>query len=214
MAEADQKKATELRILDAALDIFSLKGKDGARMQEIADAAGINKAMLHYYFRSKDNLYESVFRRVMGRFQQHDVHAFVDTGSFAETLRSFIDRFVQSMNNEPAVLRLLVNENIEGGATMGRIISEREHASSPPSIMRRTIKKAVDRGEIRPVDPDHALLSIISCCLFFFIWAPTIQIKFEYSRNWDAFVEERKAHIFDLLYHGMASRSAIERPNE
>ena len=54
------KSNTEEQIFDAALTIFSRKGKDGARMQEIAEEAGMNKALLHYYFRSKDRLYEAV----------------------------------------------------------------------------------------------------------------------------------------------------------
>ena len=68
MTAIDLGNETENSIFEAALDVFSRKGKDGARMQEIADAAGINKAMLHYYFRSKDLLYESVFGHVARHF--------------------------------------------------------------------------------------------------------------------------------------------------
>ena len=52
---------TESRILEAAKEVFIAKGFDGARMQEIADTAEINKALLHYYFRNKDKLFEAVF---------------------------------------------------------------------------------------------------------------------------------------------------------
>jgi len=54
---------TEDTILDAAEKVFQQKGMDGARMQEIADEAGINKAMLHYYYRSKRFLFEAVFSK-------------------------------------------------------------------------------------------------------------------------------------------------------
>lgn len=53
--------STEQRIFDAAHEIFVQKGLDGAKMQEIADKAGINKALLHYYFRDKQRLFEGVF---------------------------------------------------------------------------------------------------------------------------------------------------------
>lgn len=53
---------TEEQILDAAKNVFQTKGMDGARMQEIADKAGINKAMLHYYYRSKQLLFEAVLK--------------------------------------------------------------------------------------------------------------------------------------------------------
>ncbi len=52
---------TEKKIINAATAVFMEKGKDGARMQEIADKAGINKALLHYYFRSKEKLFTNVF---------------------------------------------------------------------------------------------------------------------------------------------------------
>jgi len=59
---------TEAKILAAAGEVFRAKGRDGAKMQEIADAAGINKAMLHYYFRSKDQLFETVFTQAAQHF--------------------------------------------------------------------------------------------------------------------------------------------------
>ena len=62
MKKNETKETTEQQILDAAKTVFQAKGMDGARMQEIADAAGINKAMLHYYYRSKEMLFEAVFK--------------------------------------------------------------------------------------------------------------------------------------------------------
>uniref|UniRef100_UPI002600CD9D TetR/AcrR family transcriptional regulator n=1 Tax=uncultured Chitinophaga sp. TaxID=339340 RepID=UPI002600CD9D len=57
---------TEQLIIAAAKKIFFQKGLSGARMQDIADEAGINKAMLHYYYRSKDKLFDMVFQSAMG----------------------------------------------------------------------------------------------------------------------------------------------------
>jgi AcrR family transcriptional regulator len=60
-----KKDNTEEKIIDAATYVFVKKGMDGARMQEIADRAGINKALLHYYFRSKEKLFDAVFTRII-----------------------------------------------------------------------------------------------------------------------------------------------------
>ena len=59
---------TEQKILDAAKEVFQHKGLTGARMQEIADKAGINKALLHYYYRTKDKLFEKVFEYAFSLF--------------------------------------------------------------------------------------------------------------------------------------------------
>ena len=58
---AGEDKQTEDKIFEAATIVFEEKGLAGARMQNIADRAGINKALLHYYFRTKDHLFEAVF---------------------------------------------------------------------------------------------------------------------------------------------------------
>ncbi len=199
MGEAD----TEDRILDAALSVFSKKGKDGARMQEIADEAGINKALLHYYFRSKDRLYEAVFRNVFTQFTLQHAQSVREAPTFAETLKSFIDGFIESIRQKPDIVRLMVNENLAGGNTLGRLITEKTHESAPPSILKLKLTEAVESREIRAVNVEHTLLTILSCCLFFFIWAPTIRIKVPDSKRWDTFVDARKTHIFELLYQGM-----------
>lgn len=195
----------EERIFQGALRVFAEKGKDGARMQEIADEAGINKAMLHYYYRSKDKLYEAVFRYVFTRFKKHEFQSILDQPtSYKELLWSFISGFIDAHKQEPAIIKLFANENLSGGTMMGKIITEADHQSSPPSIFIEKTREAVEKGEIRPVDPEHLVLTIISSCVFVFIWAPTVKLRIKKSgENWDAFIDARKQHIFDLLYHGL-----------
>ena len=203
MALQESKPDTEERIVEAALSVFAAKGKDGARMQEIADAAGINKAMLHYYFRSKERLYEAVFKGVFQQFSVKHSAAVKEGSTFAYTLQAFIDGFIQAIQTNPDVVRLMVNENLAGGDAIGRIITARSHDNAPPSILKLKLVEAIQQGEIRDVDPDHTLLSILSCCLFFFIWEPTIRVKLPESNNWEMFVDARKQHIFELIYNGL-----------
>ena len=81
---------TEQKIHEAAKTVFIRKGLEGARMQEIADEAGINKALLHYYFRTKDKLFEAVFAdafykmvpNIIGSLKS-DIPLFVTTFSLA-----------------------------------------------------------------------------------------------------------------------------------
>ena len=205
---------TEERIFKGALHVFAEKGKDGARMQEIADAAGINKAMLHYYFRSKEKLYEAVFKHVFRRFASHELQSTLEQAtSYAQLLKTFISAFIDANHNEPAIVKLMANENLAGGTMVGKIISSKEHDSSPPSIFIRKTQEAIERGEIRPVDPQHTMLTILSTCLFFFIWKPSLRIKISSAADdWDAFVEDRKQHIFDMLYHGLALPTPADTP--
>ena len=82
---------TEEKIIEAATKIFLEKGKDGARMQEIADRAGINKALLHYYFRSKEKLYQEVFSNELKHFFTSILGTIKERQDFKEFIQTFIN---------------------------------------------------------------------------------------------------------------------------
>jgi len=200
---------TERDIFDAALQVFAREGRHGARMQAIADAADINKAMLHYYFRNKETLYEEVFGYTMRQFMASFGESLKEAPTFEETLRAFIDGYVEFVQSDKAAMRLMVQENLAGGSLLGEHLREATESGEevPPQILVETIASAVQAGEIRPVDPQHTVLSVVSTCLFFFVAQPTVEIMYPTAADdWGVFVEERKDHLFDLIYHGLAPR--------
>jgi TetR/AcrR family transcriptional regulator len=199
---------TERQIFDAALQVFAREGRHGARMQAIADAADINKAMLHYYFRDKETLYEEVFAYTIRRFMASFGESLKEAPTFEETLRAFIDGYVEFVRTDEAAMRLMVQENLAGGSPLGEHLRDANNAEdAPPRILVETIASAVAAGEIRAVDPHHTALSVVSTCLFFFVARPTVEIMHpDAGDDWGAFVEERKDHLFDLIYHGLAPR--------
>ena len=209
-APSDGYTDTERQIFDAALAVFARKGKDGARMQAIADAADINKAMLHYYFRSKDRLYREVFAYTMRRFMASFGASLREAPTFAETLRAFIDGYVRFVRANQDAMRLMVSENLTGGALISEHMrSLKDDPDAPPQVMTRTVEAAVEAGEIRPVCPHHTMLTIVSGCLFPFIAAPTVRLMHpEAAADWDAFVAARTDHLFDLMYHGLKPAAA------
>jgi TetR/AcrR family transcriptional regulator len=202
MSEPD----TEDRILEAALHAFARKGRDGARTQEIADAAGINKAMLHYYFRNKERLYEAVFLYVFRKLMASFGHTVIDAPTFEETLRALIDGYIGFISQNLDVVRFLVNENLSGAPVMGPYLKQMLEASEPtlPRAVVSKISMAVESGELREVDPFQTLLTILSACVFPFVIAPTVsQIGGAAGRESSEFLAERRRHVFDLLYHGL-----------
>ncbi|HHP7238442.1 TetR/AcrR family transcriptional regulator [Longibacter sp.] len=205
--DVSEYSETEQQIFDAALAEFARKGKDGARMQSIADAAGINKAMLHYYFRGKDQLYADVFRHTMQRFMDSFGASLTEAPTFAKTLRAFIEGYVSFVRDNELCVRLIVSENLAGGTLVAENVRRMKTTEgAPPRVMVDRIRAAVEDGDIRPVDPDHTILSIVSTCIFFFAMRPTVEVLHEDAGNWDAFVTSRTEHIFELIYRGLAPR--------
>ncbi len=89
---------TEQKILRAASEIFLEKGHDGARMQEIADKAGINKALLHYYFRSKQKLFRTIFRKELQTMLVSIFSLISPADNFKEFLNKFIPGYLENVS--------------------------------------------------------------------------------------------------------------------
>jgi len=203
---------TEDRIFRAALKIFSRKGKDGARMQAIADEAGINKAMLHYYFRSKDRLYREVFRYVFHRAIGTFGHTMREGTTFEQVLRLCIDGYIDFVYTSPDLISLFLGELREGGPVFREMVQEiiRDVEDAPPRILMEWIVGAARAGEIRPVDPLQTTITLFSSCIFVFFAFPVIQVLGGRELDLEAFVEERKKHVFDVMFHGLKPREGSE----
>lgn len=207
MAKFISSNESESAIFAAALRVFARKGKDGARMQEIADAAGINKAMLHYYFRSKDKLYEAVFTHVVAHFFGAIGRVLQKEQPFRETLRELIDVYMSEHYEHPDMHRMWVHENLNGAPVARALVSKglsAQDRGGPYQLIAR-IKRAVDEGEIRPVDPVQFLMSFLGMTLFYFIATPTLSVlQPEMVSDPIGALERRKQHVFEVLYHGVS----------
>ena len=211
MTDALAYTETEERIFNAALKVFSRKGKDGARMQEIAEEAGINKALLHYYFRSKDRLYRAVFSHVFREFMGALRDPLKEDSSFSEILRRFIDGFMSIHAEHPEISRLWILENLSGAPVVGPMLKQylEENVETVPRLFIERVQSAIEAGEIRAVDPFHTFITVIGACVFFFLAFPTLSsINPMLAMDRDGAVETRKKHLFDILYNGLAINHA------
>ncbi|MDX1395393.1 MAG: TetR/AcrR family transcriptional regulator [Gemmatimonadota bacterium] len=197
---------TEKRIFDSALHVFARKGQDGARMQEIADHAQINRALLHYYFRSKSQLYEAVFEHGFNQFISGLTPSLKTEQRFEDTLRVFVHGYIDYIHRHQEMARLMLNECLCGGPVLASYLTRAlgEPGTFPGMVMQDRLREAVEAGEIRPVDIEHTMLTIVSACLFPFVALPTVRIFHpEAEGDLERFVDERKRHIVDLLLEGL-----------
>jgi len=199
------KSETETKIIQAARDMFLRKGKAGARLQGIADVAGINKALLHYYFRSKDRLYERVFEQIVGDFLNEFLDSFSTDDNFRTTLKSFIDKYLTALSKRPEIVRFVMWEIKEDGVFFAeqarRLFASRGFETIP---LISVIQKAVAEGHIRPVDPIQLTISIIGMCLYPFIAQPLLEkIIPGLEVQSDEFLSRRSDEIFDLIWQGV-----------
>ena len=108
MTEND--KLTEEKIFEAATDVFVDKGMDGARMQDIANHAGINKALLHYYYRTKDQLFNAVFEMIAKKIFKKFAPVFDENLTLEEKIRFFFKEHISFLQENPRLPGFLLNE--------------------------------------------------------------------------------------------------------
>lgn len=196
---------TEEKIIRAATEVFLEKGKDGARMQEIAARANINKAMLHYYFRSKDKLYEKVFKERIYNFFNELFNSVPETDDVRTLLRQFISNYIDLLASRPELIRFVMWELKQGteyvGETLRELFSQHGFSQFP---FQEKIQNAVDDGSIRAIEPSHLIISTIGMCVYPFIAQPILEKVFPgLSISSPDFVQKRKQEIFHLIWKGI-----------
>ncbi len=174
--KSDMERAvssSEQAILTAAEKIFVERGYDGARMQEIADAAGINKAMLHYYFRSKDRLFDAVFESIIGRTLPPLIEGLSTELPLGLKIRKFVKSYLETLSRRPETARFILYELHRRPGNVESII--RREAESMRRTLGKQIQEAASAGRIRPVAPEELIIDLLSLCVFPVVARPFLQ---------------------------------------
>jgi len=196
--------STEKQILEAAKKVFVHKGMAAARMEEIAREAGINKALLHYYFRSKENLFRAVFAEAFNSFIPH-IAEYISQEK--PTIEKFVDVFVENYINlileNPFIPNFVISEINRDPENLINFFQE--YVGDKPLVFSSIFQEAVKKGEMRSIDPREFLMNMIGLCIFPFIARPILQ-KIFFSDNgelYDQFLNRRKTTIKEFILHSI-----------
>ncbi len=172
LREARQRNSAETRaaILQAAGRIFAEAGLAGARIDAIAAAAGINKAMLYYYFKSKDGLYRAVLERNVEEFHRLADDVLSSTGSAGAILLRYVSNHISFIGARPYYAPLFQRLMMAGDSSVERII--KKHFIPLSRKMIALIEHGVQSGEFRDLDARHTAISLMALTVFYFNAGP------------------------------------------
>lgn len=206
----EQEINTESTILKASKEIFIKKGFDGTTMKDIAEEAGINKSLLHYYFRSKENLFRKVlgealkqFIPVVNKMMMTDISLFEKIEFFVETYidmiteNPYIPGFVlQELNRKPKSITDLI-ENFSGYIKNNALV-----------LINKQIEKEIKAGIIIPVKPQHLITNLIALSIFPFVARPILQtIIFNNDMElYNVFLQERKREVVKFIINSIKKK--------
>ena len=198
MVKLRKEQNTEEKILEAAKKVFLKEGMAGARMQDIADEAGINKAMLHYYFRSKEKLFEKIFTELSQHFFPRLVKIFESDEPLFRKIESFVAEYIDQMRRTPYLPIFVLNEvNRQPETFIKKMMGNR---TPPVKKFIDDVQAEVRNGVIKPLNPLQLLLNIISLCVFPFVARPMFQLVTNIDKAmFDKILEQRKGEVSKFI---------------
>jgi len=201
----EQEKKTEDIILEAAKKIFIEYGFDGARMQQIADEAGINKALLHYYFRSKEHLFDYIFDETFKSFFPNILVIMMSELPFEQKIRSFVSHYIDTLIQNPHLPVFVLHELQRKPE---RILNIMKSSGIQPKITAHMLQREIDEGKIMPIPMPHLIVNMIGMCIFPFIGRPILE-GFIFNGNakaFDHFLIERKVAVADFIINSIRKK--------
>jgi TetR/AcrR family transcriptional regulator len=193
---------TKEKILDTALIEFAKNGIEGARVDTIADKAGINKAMIYYHFGSKENLYQAVIEchlERIGNFVARTIEEEADLEKFLIKLSGFYNALSVE---RPTFFPIILREMITGGERIKVALTRIMGARGILRRLREMIDAGIDRGDFRKLDSRQVIVSFLGMNIFYMIFMPVMNSVWEIE-DVKTFRENRPQAIVDLFLRGL-----------
>ena len=195
--------STEQKILEAAKKVFIQKGLDGARLEEIALEAGINKALLHYYFRSKEKLFETIFDQMVSKIAP-DFSVIVESKSpIEEKIELFVHRYIDFVSENPQLPLFMIIEVNRNPQRMKDVLGQTQNFNKIQQFAYQMLTE-MQVGRIKSFNPLHLMLNIMSLCIFPFIAKPVIQAILQVNEaDLSIILKQRKEEVSRFLHEAL-----------
>ncbi len=186
--------STEEKIMEAAKEVFMKYGLYGARMQDIANTAGINKALLHYYFRNKEKLFDKVFEGALQKyFQQMDV--FSDSSlPIKERVFKYVDNILLFLSEYPQMSIFIIKEF----SINPELFREKVQAVKRDKAVRliQALEEEMATGKIKKIDPVLFMINLHSLCSYPFIGEPLFKHALKaQGKDWNKDFSQEKLNL-------------------
>lgn len=188
--------STEDKIRLAAAKVFVRKGYAATKTRDIAEEAGINIASLHYYYRSKEKLFEIVIGESLRRFSKAMDEIFGSEMPLHEKIRKFVASYIDVFKNNPLVPNFVLSESQNNPELMDRLLSNEKSLN----LLKRELKELSEAGVIREIHHAQFIMNLMGLTIFPFLARPIISRKAEINnKQYDTMLEDRKEMIPEVI---------------
>lgn len=197
-----EEMETEKQILEAAKQVFQEQGFSGARMQEIADQADINKSMLHYYFRSKDKLFQKVFQNSILQFFPKIFEVLNSDLALVPKIERLAETYYDMFRKHPHLPRFIIHEMNQHPDRFKGFINNA--GIEIPAKFVSQIHAEMEAGRMKKIEPQEFIINTISLCVFPIIARPMIETIFDMDEKaYQEFMKKRKRELPKFIFNAV-----------
>ena len=198
---AERSAATRRSILAAAESAFAESGLAGARTDAIAAEAGVNKALLYYYFKSKDRLYQAVLEDHFREFNHQALELLSASGSARDILLRYVSLHFDFISARHQYASLFHQMMMAGGRLPGRLV--RKYFKPRSDAFAALLDRGMRSGEFRSADRFHTAVSIVALIVFYFSCAPVLRLLGHADSYSQAHLKRRKQEVLEFIRSGL-----------
>ncbi len=192
----------------AATELFAQRGFSGAKTEEIARRAGVNKAMINYHFGGKAGLYEAILVSTLTDITERLRCLVASNRDARELLHALLEALLELHRSRPALSAVMLREAMSGGQHLSE--DALPHFVKVFGMVREIVDRGVRQGAFRPVDPLLTHLTILGSAMFFFATTPMRErlvregrLSFTSPPTPERFID----HLHDLFSRGLAAEN-------
>lgn len=196
-----EDKNMELQILEAAEKLFLEQGYVKTSTAQIAKLAGCNQALVHYYYRTKDNLFEKIFEEKISMIATNILHIGVSGSTIEERVTQVIGFYFDFLKQNPQLAQFVLHEISSNPARLQSLVERlRQHVAPFFLRVEAELEKEVKKGTIRPISGENLLITIISLNVTPFLVKPILQRALNLGeKEFDTMLEERKKEVIETV---------------
>ena len=201
--------ASQQRILAAATEVFAAQGLDGARVDDIAERAGINKRMLYHYFGNKDDLFGAVLDQLYETICRNSAALDLDTGTAPDAVRRLVDFVVDFYLDNPHAITLLNDENLHKARHLKNSANVRSIHRPFEEMIGRVLARGVESGDFRPgIKPARLYISIVGLTYYYLSNGHSLSVFFDRDLYDPEELRGWRAHTHDVIDRFVAAGPA------
>ncbi|HBU69859.1 MAG TPA: hypothetical protein DEE98_05690 [Elusimicrobia bacterium] len=201
---------TKEKILSAAAGVFSSKGKHGTTMEEVAAAAGVNKAMLYYYYSTKENLYREVLSVTFKKIFKNISKSCGKTcggDSHIGTIKRFIEAHFDAFSLNGPASRIFIEAATSEHEDFKQAVLSNMNNMEHRSAMHKMINDGIARGIFRKIDPRQMIMNIIGMNMIYMATKPMAGTMLGFDvKGEKKFLKDRKKSIVDMVLNGIVAK--------